>query len=219
MLYLTHGGVNVKKRVFLVLGIVVILFAVVSGVNRLLTDFFDRSNVVCEGQTFSSAEEAVQAMESGEREATDASLDYCPPYEVVYTFEYDQNTIVFYSYCSSSDGEQSESYAVRVLKHNDDGTMSFDSGFADFCLEQPDGTEDYYFFTNITTEKGSRSISFLYLPKDSEGDIYVDGIKAEKSLVSIQEREFYVCYAVSGPDTFLSNLFTAVADRHDVEVK
>ena len=161
----------------------------------------------------------MEMMEISERECNDTSLDYCPPYKVVHTFEYEENTIVFYSYCHRFDGKQSTSYAVRVLKHNDDGTLSFDSGFADFVLSAPDGNENYYYFTNIYTSKGDKSISFLYLPKDTEKCIYVDGIKAEKVLVSIDNRQFYLCYAVSSRDTFLSNLFTPISDRHKIEVK
>lgn len=198
---------------------VILLICFVLGANALLTNLVDSSNTVCKGQKFSSAEEAIQAMETSERKSNDTSLDYCPPYNVVYTFDYEGNTIVFYSYCYRFDGEQSTSYAVSVLKHNDDGTLSFDSGFAKFILSEPDGSENYYYFTNIHTTKGNQSISFLYLPKDSEKCIYVDGIKAEKVLVSIENHEFYLCYAISNRDTFLSNLFTPISDRHKIEVK
>lgn len=205
--------------IVIVCSVVFLLACFLLGANALLTNLVESSNIVCSGQKFSSAEEAIQAMEISERECNDTSLDYCPPYKVVHTFEYEENTIVFYSYCHSFDGEQSTSYAVRVLKHNDDGTLSFDSGFADFVLSEPDGNENYYYFTNIYTSKGDKSISFLYLPKDTEKCIYVDGIKAEKVLVSIDNRQFYLCYAVSSRDTFLSNLFTSISDRHKIEVK
>ena len=205
--------------IVIVCSVVFLLACFLLGVNALLTNLVESSNIVCIGQKFSSAEEAIQAMEISERERNDTSLDYCPPYKVVHTFEYEENTIVFYSYCHSFDGKQGTSYAVRVLKHNDDGTLSFDSGFADFVLSEPDGNENYYYFTNIYTSKGDKSISFLYLPKDTEKCIYVDGIKAEKVLVSIDNRQFYLCYAVSSRDTFLSNLFTSISDRHKIEVK
>jgi len=205
--------------IVIVCSVVFLLACFLLGANALLTNLVESSNIVCCGQKFSSAEEAIQAMEISERECNDTSLDYCPPYKVVHTFEYEENTIVFYSYCHSFDGKQSTSYAVRVLKHNDDGTLSFDSGFADFVLSEPDGNENYYYFTNIYTSKGVKSISFLYLPKDTEKCIYVDGIKAEKVLVSVDNRQFYLCYAVSSRDTFLSNLFTSISDRHKIEVK
>lgn len=205
--------------IVVVCSVVILLVCFVLGTNALLTNLIDSSNIVCKGQKFSSAEEAIQVMEMSERKYNDTSLDYCPPYKVVHTFDYEENTIVFYSYCYSFDGEQSTSYAVRVLKHNDDGTLSFDSGFADFILSEPDGRENYYYFTNIHTSKGNKSISFLYLPKDSEKCVYVDGIKAEKVLVSIENREFYLCYAMSNRDTFLSNLFTSISDRHKIEIK
>ena len=138
---------------------------------------------------------------------------------IITTFDYDKNTIVFYNYCYSFDGEESASYAIGILKHNDDGTLSFDSGFADFHMSEPDGNENYYYFTNIQTSSGKKSISFLYLDKESKKDIYIDGIKAEKHLASIEGREFYICYAISNRDTFLSNLFTSISSRHKVEIK
>ena len=199
--------------------VAILLVCAIIGVNVLLTSFIESTNIVCKGQKFSSADEAIQAMELSEREANDTSLDYCPPYKVVHTFDYDKNTIVFYNYCYSFDGEESASYAIRILKHNDDGTLSFDNGFADFVLSEPSGNENYYYFTNIYTSKGDKSISFLYLPKDTEKCIYVDGIKAEKHLASIEGLEFYICYAISSRDTFLSNLFTSISDRHKIEIK
>ena len=209
-----------KQHITIVVcSVVFLLVCFLLGGNALLTNLVESSNTVCRGQKFSSAEEAIQAMEISERECNDTSLDYCPPYKVVHTFEYEENTIVFYSYCYSFDGEPSTSYAVRVLKHNDDGTLSFNSGFAVFVLSEPDGNENYYYFTNIHTSNGHKSISFLYLPKDTEKRIYVDGIKAEKVLVSVENREFYICYAISSRDTFLSNLFTSISDRHKIEIK
>lgn len=199
--------------------LLVCVVCAVLGVNVLLTNFIDSTNIVCKDQKFSSVDEAMQAMESSERETNDTSLDYCPPYKVVHTFDYEKNTIVFYSYCHSYDGEKSTTYAVSILKHNDDGTLSFDSGFADFCMCEPNENEDYYYFTNIKTSKGNKSISFLYLDKDSEKNIYVDGIKAEKIFASIDGHEFYICYAISSRDTFLSNVFTPISERHKIEIK
>lgn len=210
-----------KKPVTLLIicGVVLLLVCGVCGVNDLLSDFADSSNIVCEGQQFASAEEAIKTMEKSAREANDTSLDYCPPYRVVHSFEYEDHTIVLYSYCYTFDGVESGSYAVRILKHNDNGTLSFEGGFADFRLKEPDGTEDLYYFTNIHTSRGKKSISFLWLPKDSEKDIYVDGVKAEKELISVDDGEFYICYAVSHRDTILSALFTPISDRHRIEIK
>ena len=185
----------------------------------LLTSFIESTNAVCEGEKFSSVEEALTVYEAEARETYDTSLDYCPPYKLVYSFDYDENTIIFYSFCGEYDCEQSSAYAVRILKKNDDGTVSFDSGFADFELNEPKGNENYYYFTNIETWNGKRSISFLYLPKDSNKEIYVDGIKAEKRLVSIEGSKFYICYAISDPDTFFSNWSTEISERHKIEIK
>lgn len=208
-----------KIAIAAIFSVVILLICFVFGVNALLTDLIDSTNIVCKGQSFSSVEEAIQAMETSKRKSNDTSLDYCPPYRVVHSFDYEENTIVFYSYCYSFDGEESSAYAVRILKHNDDGTLSFDSGFADFHLSEPDGNENYYYFTNIQTSSGNKSISFLYLDKESKKDIYIDGIKAEKTLVKMEEFEFYICYVISNRDTFLSNLFTPISNRHKIVIK
>jgi len=208
-----------KHIIITACSILVLLICVASVANALLSNFIDNTNIVCKDQNFSSAEEAIQALEINAREENDKSLDYCPPYNLLYSFNYEKNTIVLYSYCHSFDGAQSASYAIRVLKHNDDGTLSFDSGFADFYLKEPGENENYYYYTNIKTSNGNESISFLYLDKDSEKDIYVDGRKAEKLLVSTENREFYICYAISDRDTFMSNLFVSISDRHRIEIK
>lgn len=208
-----------KKRIAAICTVTILLACVAMSADALLTNLIENTNLVCKRQKFSSAEEAVQAMEIIEREDNDISLDVCPPYKLVYSFDYDENIIIFFSYCEEFDGEQSPEYAVRILKKNSDGTLSFDSGFAYFKLTVPGGNENYYYFTNIETSNGKKSASFLYLPKDSDKDIYVDGIKTEKMLVSMEESELYICYAISKPDTFFSNFSTEISERHKIEIK
>lgn len=198
---------------------VVLLICFVFVANIIMTELVESTNIVCRGQKFSSVEQAMQVMEASFREENDTSLDFCPPYKIVHHFEYEDNTIVLHSYCDTYDGEDSESLAVQVLNHNDDGTLSFGCGFATFRLSEPIESEDYYYFTNIKTSKGKKSISFLYLSKDSDKEIYIDGNKTEKELVVTQDDAFYICYAISKRDTFLSNLFTPIEYRHEIVVK
>lgn len=211
-----------KRKHIVIVVICAVIFMSVSlvwGANAVLTHFIEQTSLVCEGQTFQSPEEAIEAMEAFERQTPYSSLDYCPPFKLVHTFDYENNTIVIYSNCYSFDGSQNPDYAVRILKHNDDGTYSFDTGFATLQLEEPEKNENYYYFTNIKTTRGNRSISFLYLDKDNQQDIYVDGNKAEKQLVSIDGQTFYLCYAISHRDTFLSNLLLPISGRHKIEIK
>ena len=133
--------------------------------------FIEYSNMVCIGQTFESPELAIAGMEKEKRDNYSNELDYCPPYELVYYFDYQKNTIVFYTYCRPYDGKMDEScYAVRILKHLEDGTYEFTGAFADFELKEPSNKQDdmfYNYFTNISTNDGVKSISFLYLEKDN----------------------------------------------------
>lgn len=211
-----------STKILLISSIIVLAICLIFGMNWLLTILIEQTNIVCKGQKFNSPEEAIEAMEAYETEANDSSLDFCPPYELVYAFNYEDNTIVLYSYCNNYNGEQGNSYAVRILKKNDDGTLSFDTGFMDFRLQEPTETEGYHSFTNIKTSAGRKAISLLYLEKDSDKEIYVDGIKAEKILASVDDHEFYICYVISKPDTFLSNLFSVFSGfsgRHSIEIK
>lgn len=209
-----------KKITSIIIKVLIIVIIIIC-LNNIATKLIENTNIVCPGQTFLSPEEAIQAMEKEERQHNDPSLDYCPPYTVKYTFDYKENTIVFYSYCRDFDGDLSSRYAVKILKHNADHSLSFDSGFADFRLTLPSDSYDYdyYYFTNIHTSTGTKSISFLYLPQNSDKDIFVDGKKATKKLVCIDNQNFYICYAISSRDSFLSNLFTRIKNRHTVEIK
>lgn len=209
---------NTYRDIMTICCAVFLLVCAVWGGNLLLTRLAELTNATCRAQKFATAEEAIQAMEAKELEENDFSLDYQPPHELMYSFDYEGNTIVFYSFDPKMN-EDPTVYAVRILKHNSDGTLSFDSGFADFRLSQPEGNEDYYYYTDIKTSRGRKTISFLYLDKNTDKDIYVDGVKAEKILVSMDGQEFYLCYAISRRDTFLKNLLTQVNARHRVEIK
>ena len=209
-----------KRKIIIAVVIVIAVLLCFWGVNMLLTHMIDRINAVCKDQKFATAQDAIEGMEAEARANYDISLDYCPPYRLLYSFEYDGNTIALYAYSRGwYDNEEYHEYAVYILKNNDDGTLSFTGGFANFKLKEPEEKNNYYYFTNIKTSNGSKSISFLYLPEDSDKDIYVDGNKAEKQLVTIDGKTFYICYAISDRDTFFSNLVTPIKNRHSVEVR
>ena len=176
------------------------------------------------GQRFSSEEEAIQALDESWRKHYDTSLDVCPPYKLKYSFDYDNRVIVFYSYCYDLDGiESTGDYIVGVLKRHHDGTLSFVDGYAKFSLHEPESIENLNrwggFFTNIRTDEGKRSISLLYLERDSDKEIYVDGIKAERIPVSIDGREFDICYVISKPDFIFAQLFSPENCGHTVEIR
>ena len=209
-----------KKRLSITL-IIVSLCSMLSSCQSM-DDFIERSNMVCIDQTFESPKLAIAGMEKETRDNYSIDLDYCPPYELLYFFEYQDNTIIFYSYCDSYDGTKSSDYAIRILRHNEDGTYTFTGGFADFELREPSANPFdmfYYYYTNITTNEGVKSISFLYLEKDNDKNVYVDGKLCEKILLTMEDREFYLCYAISNRDTFLSNFFIPMMFRHHVKIK
>lgn len=137
------------KRILLaaVIQLAVLLITFIA-LDSLLTDWAATSDIVCRGQKFVSVKEAIQALEERERRIEDETLTTFPPYSVKHVMEYDDNMIVFYSYCDEFDGSESSDYAVRILKENSDGTYSFDSGFADFYTEEFKEYMDYTFFTS-----------------------------------------------------------------------
>ncbi len=208
-----------SRSIITILIVIIASICLVWGLNILMTNFVDNTNIVCKGQEFQTVEEAIKQMEKSERELNDTSLDYCPPYKIAYTIDCKEHTIVFFKYCHNFDGPESSSYAVRILKHNPSGTLSFEPSFANFHPHILNVEKNPYYFTNIRIGNKRKSISFLYLHKNSTHDIYVDGHKAEKILANLDGEEFYICYAVSKPDTFLSNIFTPVSQRHKIEIK
>ena len=67
-----------KKHIAVIIGAVIVLFVCcIFGANALLTNLIESTNVVCKDQKFSSAEEALQAMEADERKQKllDTSLE------------------------------------------------------------------------------------------------------------------------------------------------
>ena len=78
---------------------------------------------------------------------------------------------------------------------------------------------EYSFFTEIETSNGRKTISFLYLPEDSKENVYFDGVECQKELVSVDDEEFYICYAITKRDSFLTKFFIDEWDRHHVKIK
>lgn len=87
-----------KKKGWIGLLVLLVLVGVVWCGNLLLTGWIERSNTVCIGQYFSTVEEAMQAMEAEALREADSSSNCHSPYTVVYTFDYDKNTVVLYRY-------------------------------------------------------------------------------------------------------------------------
>ena len=88
-----------KKTLSLALIIILICLMLMS--CQSMDDFIELSNTVCIDQRFESPQLAIEGMEKEQRDNYSIEIDYCPPYELVYSFEYQDNTIVFYSYCYS----------------------------------------------------------------------------------------------------------------------
>ena len=51
-----------------------------------MDNLIELSNTVCINQAFESPELAIEGMENEARENYSIDLDYCPPYEYVYSF-------------------------------------------------------------------------------------------------------------------------------------
>lgn len=201
------------KKTALTVGLIRVFIAVVliAISNCVITDLIDKTNDICPGQSFSSVLDAVKGM-NDEIDPDDTSIDYTD-YRLLTSFEYGEFTAVMCSYREASEKE----CIIRLLQKNDDGTLSFVGGFTDFLFSPPDGENmNYYYYTNVKTSHGKRTAAFLYLPADSEAEIFIDGHKAEKIPVQTDDKEFYVCAATLGRDTFLKALFVPIDKRHTV---
>ena len=171
-----------------------------------------------QGEIFSNAVEALLAYDAYETQLNDTDLDYCPPYDLKHCFECGDNTILIYSSCYTFGGQTMPGYAIRALEHHNEGEMCFGTGFMYLQKSLPADADSYYYM-DIQTKKGKKTLGIFYLPKSDMRDIYFDGIKAKKDLVCIDGDEFYLCYALSKPDTTFKILFTSVSQRHSVEIK
>lgn len=204
----------------ILLSIGVVLSISIIGANILFTGMAEEANKACVGQSFESVEAALKAYEDevrGMEFLDDEEQDVFPPFRLVYQFEYEGNIIIFYKYCIALDGdERIANVGIRVLRKTENGKYYFESGCAFFNLFEPSDTFTSY--TNIETSKGTKSINFIYLDKDNQKDVYVNDVKATKVLVTIDEQEFYLCYALSKKDTIFSLLFLN-KKRHIIAIK
>ena len=204
----------------ILLAVGVFLSITLIGANILFTNMVEETNKVCVDKSFDTIEEALGAYEVEVRNMNyldDEGQDVFPPFRLVYSFEYEGNIIVFFRYCTALDGEERiTNVGVRVLRKTESGKYYFDSGTAFFnCFE---GGSTFTSYTNIETSNGKKSLNLVYLDKDNQKDVYIDGIKATKVLVKIDEDEFYLCYGLTKKDTIFSLLFLN-KKRHIVTVK
>ena len=206
---------NSAKKALQVVLIISIPVVLVFLINTALNGLIYRSNETCRGQSFASVEAAIAGMEN-EVDPDDTSLDISPPYRLLASFDYDEFTVIMYSYEEASEDE----CAVKMLRKNDDGTLSFVGGFTQFHFSAPaNSNPEYCYYTNVKTSRGMKTVSFLYLPGDSTSDLYVDGNAAEKIKVSIDSEEFFVCAAMSEKDTLIKNILVPVSSRHPIVIK
>ena len=217
-----NEGVVIKKhyakRILLPIGIAVFIISLLCSAFCFITDSLRKNSAPLQGETFSNAKEALVAYDAYETKLNDTDLDYCPPYDLKHSFECGDNTILIYSSCYTFGGQTMPGYAIRTLEHNDEGELYFGTGFMDLQKTLPTDTDSYHFM-NIHTKRGEKSLGIFYLPESDMRDVYFDGIKAKKDLVCIDGDEFYLCYALSKPDTTFRILFTSVSQRHSVEIK
>ena len=207
---------NKTNKIILLIILVVIVGGIIAGLK-----YADYLNTPLYGEKFASAEEAVRAYSDAELKKSDIDLDFCPPYELKFSFDYDNNTIAFLSYYTkhpSYGGTNAEySYIVIVLEHNSDGTLNFTDSFAEFIPKSFESVgTDYYYYTKIKTNYGVKTICFLYQDRYSTYSIYFDGVKTEKIPVEIDGKSYYICYAVSDAT---DNTSGKISERHSVERK
>lgn len=205
-----------KKKLFIVASIVMLAFIIILAIKSIAPQIV--AKIPYYYKNYSSIEEAMEAMADYRRTKNDSSYDINPPYTVKHTLDYEDNTLVFYSYCLDIDTDVCESnLSVDILKHNKNGTYNFEGAGGEFLLYEITENSRCYCYAPIKTEKGTGNICFVYLPTDSNKTVYFDGVKTEKIMVADGEKEYYICYAVSyKKDSFIKNLFSDISDRHTI---
>ena len=205
-----------KKKLFIVASIVILAFIIILAI-KFIAPKID-SQIPYYYKNYTSIEAAMEAMADYRRAKNDSSYDINPPYSVKHTLTYEDNTLVFYSYCSDMDGEiEEDELYVDILKHNKKGTYNFEGSGGRFLVYEEPNISNYYCYAPIKTKEGNGNICFIYLPMDSNKTVYFDGVKAEKIKVNDGENEYYICYAVSYKKiSFIKKLFTDISDRHTI---
>lgn len=205
-----------KKKLFIVLSLVILAFIIILAIKFVAPKI--ASKIPYYYKNYTSVEVAMEAMADYRRSKNDSSYDINPPYTVKHTLTYEDNTLVFYSYCLDIDADVCEgNLSVDILRHNKNGTYNFEGSGGEFLLYEIPDNSGCYCYAPIKTEEGTGNICFVYLPKDSNKTVYFDGVKTEKIMVTDGEKEYYICYAVSyEKDSFVKNLFCDTSDKHTI---
>lgn len=174
------------------------------------------------GEKFNSPQEALKAYEEYSMEHLKNPLDYNSPYNYIDTIYLGDKGIIIYN-------KSDISYRVffSFIEKTKDNRWKFIKGYPmlDVDLRYNEyWQEGNYNFDNIVINNKKYAICFSYLPIDSDKEIYVDGVKSDKKLITIPNGEesfqVYLCYALSNKkDTIISNIKTEVKDRHKYELR
>lgn len=174
-------------------------------------------------QSFNSVQEALQTYGDEVKRLNDIDYDVWLPYDIVFQQEFDDKIIVFYSYYyDDSEAQESKSpdYMVEEFKKNSDGSISF-YDFATFYW--PEDESDLPFlsgrcFVNVNINGEKKIVEYYYLPIDSEQNVYVDGIKAEKMAIKDGEKEFNLCYIIRDRKSLMGELWDLIFGKFKVKV-
>ena len=217
-----------RKNILKKLGKFVIIILIIIIAICLLLKFIEFliSRHPLSNERFGTTEEALEAYEAYVtyrlKTGKDTSLDCKPPYKYIDTIYIEDKGILIYT-----DGSYDLTFSFLRKTKND--KWKFIEGYASLRVDLRN--KDYWGdswrnTSSITIKNIQYTICFSYLPLNSEKEIYVDGIKSNKQIITFpngngeNSNQVYLCYALSNKtDNFLSKLINKFDERHKYKVE
>ena len=202
---------NDRKIIFLIISIFVLYSGLIIGCFILFIAALDNAFPnLTPNESFSDVNEYFHQYSNNVIKANDIDYDVWPPYRIIYKYEIGNKIIVLHT-CQYSPGDDEELVFTSFEKESD-GRIKYDS--FDWVYKDINSPNNPlfsgHFSVDTKTEDGEKVADFYYLPFDSDADIYVGDIKAEKIEIDDQIDHFYLCVIVRDKKSDPEELFGMV---------
>ena len=216
-----------QKRVFIYIGTFFLVFVSIALFLSLVFAFESRNDTYLDGKEYDSIEELhADLIETMNNKASD-SEDFWIKDLITY-FEIEDIVDFVSTYSSSRDHEIEENELfVQFAKRENEKyhLLTPIEGYSKFAVlrigDKFTYGGDYWYYATIKVNNSKKSICFLYKDVDETRSVYFDGNKTSEHITinPFNNMGFYICYALSFPDSFFDRIFIHRERRHLVELK